>query len=274
MRIISGCLIAVWVLLAVISSCKRDIEDQDDENIPVINYSCIDSYSHDTNSFTEGLLISNDSLFESSGSPNDLPRTRSVFGPVDLTTGKINVRVELEKQKYFGEGIAYLEEKFYQLTYKNQIGFIYDAGTYEKIGQFSFLSDEGWGLTTDGESLIMSDGTDKLTYIDPQTFLFKKILYVTEKGSPKRYLNELEIIQGYIYANVWLTNTIVKIDTSSGKVVGAIDLTAFADEAKSLYPGSYEMNGIAYDPGSGKIYISGKLWPKIYVIEITGLNTP
>jgi glutaminyl-peptide cyclotransferase len=264
MRFISGGIITGWILLMICSCCKKDNGDPDVEIIPVLGYSCPGSYPHDTTSFTEGLLVSNDSLFESTGSPSDLPQSRSVFGPVDLTTGKINVRVDLDEKKYFGEGIAFLDGKFYQLTYKNQIGFVYDAGTYEKVGQFSFLSEEGWGLTTDGESLIMSDGTDKLSYLDPETFLLKKILSITEKGSPKSSLNELEYVQGFIYANVWLTNTIVKIDPSSGKVVGILDLTDLVNEAESLYPGSREMNGIAIDPGSGRIFITGKLWPRIF----------
>jgi glutamine cyclotransferase len=266
MRFISAGIIAGWILLLICSGCKKDNGDPDVEIIPVLGYSCSGSYPHDTASFTEGLLVSNDSLFESTGSPPGLPQSRSVFGPVDLTTGKINIRVELDKQKYFGEGIAFLDGKFYQLTYKNQIGFVYDASTYEKVGQFSFLSEEGWGLTTDGESLIMSDGTDKLSFLDPETFLLKKILSITEKGSPKSNLNELEYIQGYIYANVWLTNTIVKIDPFSGKVAGILDLTDLVNEAKNLYPGSGEMNGIAYDPDSDKILITGKFWPLIYEI--------
>ena len=176
--------------------------------------------------------------------------------------------MELDKEKYFGEEIAYLDGKFYQLTYRNGIGFVYNASTYAKIGQFQYLSEEGWGLTTDGESLIMSDGTDKLTYIDPQTFLVVKILYVTEKGSPKSLLNELEFIQGFIYANIWQSNYIVKIDPSNGKVTGWIVLAEFVNEAKNIYPGSGEMNGIAWDPASGNIIVTGKCWPRFYFIRL------
>lgn len=270
MRIISVFLILIEVLIVVFTGCKSAEENQgpDEGGIPVIDYTYIRSFPHDTTSFTEGFLILNDTLFESTGSPLFLPHTRSLFGPVDIVSGKIIVKVELDKEKYFGEGIAYLKGRFYQLTYTNRIGFIYDAVTYEMIGQFSFLSNEGWGLTTDGESLIMSDGTDKLTYIDPQSFLVKKILSITEKGVPKKYLNELEFIRGYVYANIWLSNTIVKIDTSNGKIIGLVDLTALTEEAKSVYSGSLEMNGIACDPISGNIFITGKLWPKIYEIGI------
>lgn len=257
-----------WMYLA---GCRSDDPDPkpNDDNVQQIGYSVIRSYPHDTLSYTEGLLYLNDSLFESTGSPPFLPMAGSVFGPVDPETGRIVVRVELDKEKYFGEGITYLDGKFYQLTYRNGIGFIYDAVSYQNIGQFTFLSDEGWGLTTDGESLIMSDGSDRLMYIDPETFILTKILAVTEKGSPKSFLNELEYIQGYIFANVWLSNTIVKIDPSSGKVIGRLELTELVNEAGSIYPGSREMNGIAWDPASGNIFIAGKCWPKIYEIGLT-----
>ena len=267
-RALSIAMITCVICWMYVTGCKNDEPIPDDGDIPGISYTVIRSYPHDTNSFTEGLLYFNDSLFESSGSPPFLPLARSVFGPVDLTNGQIRVRVELDKEKYFGEGITYLDGKFYQLTYRNRIGFIYDADTYIRIGQFSFLSDEGWGLTTDGESLIMSDGTERLTYIEPQTFIIKKILTVTEKGAARSLLNELEFIRGYIYANVWLSNTIVKIDPSSGKVTGRIDLNDLVTEAEVIYPGSMEMNGIAWDSASGHIFITGKCWPKIYEIAL------
>ena len=253
-----------------LSGCKTDEQEPtpDDGEIPLIGYSVIRSYPHDTNTFTEGLLCFRDSLFESSGSPSFLPLARSVFGPVDLATGQIQVRVELDKEKYFGEGIACLGDKFYQLTYRNRVGFIYNADSYIKLGQFSFLSDEGWGLTTDGESLIMSDGSHMLIYMDPETFLITKILNVTEKGVSRNLLNELEYIQGYIFANVWLSNTIVKIDPSSGKVTGRIDLTDLMNEALNIYAASMEMNGIAWDPATGNIFVTGKCWPRIYELAI------
>jgi glutamine cyclotransferase len=256
----------VGILFWPFSGCNKD--DHNSGPVPVIDYHLVHTYPHDTNSFTEGFLYHNDSLFESSGSPPFLPLARSVFGPVDLSDGQIRIRVELDKEEYFGEGITYLDGKFYQLTYKNRIGFIYDAVNYEQLGQFSFLSDQGWGLTTDGESLIMSDGSDQLIHIDPQTFLVWKVLSVTEKGSSISLLNELEYIQGYIFANIWQSNTIVKIDPSSGKVTGMIDLTQLTDEARSIYPGSRELNGIAWDPISGNLWITGKCWPVIFEIVL------
>lgn len=252
--------------------CKDDGSDYIPvgEGIPLISYGYITSYPHDTATYTEGFLFSKDSLFESTGSMPPMSATSSVFGPVDLETGKIRIRVALDKKKYFGEGITYLNGKFYQLTYTNRVGFVYDAATYGLLREFPLPGAEGWGLTTDGEWLIMSDGTDKLTYLDPQTFLVKKIIHVTQKGSPKTGLNELEFIKGDIYACYWLGKTIVRIDTSSGKVTGIIDLASFAKEAENIFPGSLEMNGIAYDPGNEHIFITGKFWPKIYEIKISG----
>jgi glutaminyl-peptide cyclotransferase len=269
MRALPIALVVCAIVIMACTSCDHD--DQypiNEDNIPELDYILTRSYPHDTLSFTEGLLIFNDSLFESTGSPAALPWTRSVFGPVDPVTGRISARVELDKEQYFGEGIAYLDGKFYQLTYQSKIGFVYDASTYETTGQFSFLSDEGWGLTSDGASLIMSDGTDRLTYIEPDHFLVTRILYVTENGSPKSLLNELEYTGGFIYANVWQTSTVVKINAADGKVIGRIDLADFLTKVKNIYPGSLEMNGIACDPGSGHLFITGKCWPKIYEIAL------
>jgi glutaminyl-peptide cyclotransferase len=236
--------------------------------IPTIDFVYIQSYPHDTTSFTEGLLIHNGDLFESTGSPIELPWTKSLFGIVDLSTGKIDAKVKLDRVKYFGEGITFLNGKVFQLTYKTKVGFIYDATSFKKIGEFTFPSEEGWGMTTDGKYLIMSDGTFKLTYIDPNNFQIIKSVSVTENGYVKEDLNELEYIKGYIFANIYTKNIIVKIDPTSGKVIGQIDLTPLTYECKNINPGSLEMNGIAYDSIKDKIFVTGKLWPKIYEIKI------
>ncbi len=266
----------IFILLIVVSLCGcNGGKDKTNNNTtttyitPDIEYSYIKSYPHDTNSFTEGFLIHEGKLYESTGATQDLPQTRSLFGVVDLATGKIETKVEIDKVKYFGEGITFLNGKVYQLTYQTKIGFIYDATTFKKLGEFTFPSKEGWGLTTDGTNLIMSDGTDVLTYLNPNTLKVVKTISVTENGYVKYYVNELEFIKGYIYANLFTTNTIVKINPSDGKIVGKIDFTSLANEANTLYPGSLEMNGIAYDSLTDKIYITGKLWPKIYEIKLS-----
>ncbi|HSH68204.1 MAG TPA: glutaminyl-peptide cyclotransferase [Bacteroidia bacterium] len=235
--------------------------------VPVIDYTVTASIPHDTNAFTEGLVYYNQQLFESTGSPENLPSTKSVFGPVDLKTGKIIVKAELDKNQYFGEGIAFLNDKVYQLTYKNKIGFIYDAKSFKQTGRFSFSNEEGWGLTTDGTSLIMSDGTNVLTYLDISTLKPTKTINVRNAGYAEDYLNELEYINGFIYANVWTKNYVVKIDPATGDVVGILDLSLLMDRAKSKYSESNVVNGIAYDPATDKIVVTGKLWPEIYEIS-------
>ena len=236
---------------------------------PVIDYVLVNSYPHDTTSFTEGFLVHNEQIYESTGASADLPQTRSLFGTVDLTTGKIDRKVEIDRAKYFGEGIAFLNGKIFQLTYKTKVGFIYDATTYKKLCEFTFPSKEGWGLTTDGTNLIMTDGTNILTYLDPNTLGVIKTISVSENGYSTDNLNEMEYINGYIYANIWTTNTIVKINPSDGKIVGKLDLTSLANEAKNIYPGSLEMNGVAYDSIKDRILVTGKLWPKIYEIKFS-----
>jgi glutamine cyclotransferase len=235
--------------------------------VPSLNYTLIHTYPHDTTSYTEGLLIHNGELYESTGSPDDMPQTKSLFGVLDTVTGHIVKKVEIDR-KYFGEGICFLDGKLYQLTYQTKTGFIYDAKTFEKSGEFDFPGKEGWGLTTDSTSLIMSDGTNVLNYFDPADFRVVKTIRVTYQTAPVMKLNELEYINHFIYANIYGTNSIIKIDPASGKVTGLFDLTSLVNKAKSTYPASMEMNGIAYDPVSGKTYITGKMWPTLYQIQL------
>ena len=234
---------------------------------PIINHKVINYFAHDTSLFTEGLVFHNGHLFESTGSPSELPQTRSLIGVSNLETGKFSPKIEIDKSKYFGEGIVFLNNKLYQLTYKSQVGFIYNAKTFRKIGEFNYSNAEGWSLTTDGTSLIMSDGTNILTYIDPVKLVPTKTLKVTEKGSSIGKLNELEFIKGFIYANIWTTDLIVKIDPANGFVVGKIDLSSLTDVAKRINPNADVLNGIAYDSIAGNIYVTGKMWANIYQIQ-------
>ena len=266
MKILSG----IAVLLVFISCSNTDNVDNKEGSIietPAINYVVKNTYPHDTTSFTEGLLFHKGQLYESTGSPDDLPGTRSLFGVLSLETGLISKKVELDRKKYFGEGIVFFKDKVYQLTYKNKIGFIYDATTFRKLSEFTIPSQEGWGMTTDGNLLIMSDGTSQLTYLDPETLQVRKTITVSDVRGAIPYLNELEFIKGFIYANVYTTNDLVKIDPVNGLVVARLNLSSLANEAKSLYPGSLEINGIAYDSLTNKTYITGKMWPKIYEIS-------
>lgn len=249
------------------SQSKNQNQSQSAETFKVMNYVLAGKTPHDLTSFTEGLFFHNRQLFEGTGSPAELPQTRSIAGPVDLKTGKIDVKIELDRSKFFGEGVVILKDKFYQLTYKNQLAFIYNARDFKNIGSFKYTSAEGWGLTTNGTELIMSDGTDKITFIDPTSFKKTKELNVKANGNPVYYINELEYVNGYIFANIWMTTQIAKINASTGNVVGVMDLAALQNEARSQNPQCAEMNGIAYHPESGQLWITGKLWPYIYQIQ-------
>jgi glutamine cyclotransferase len=234
------------------------------------DYKILNVYQHSTNSFIEGLFVDQGTIYESTGSPEEIPNTKSVFGILDTKTGQINVKSELDKKIFFGEGIAKCNNKIYQLTYKNKTGFIYDSKTYKQIGIFQFDNNEGWGLTNiKNEALIMSDGTNVLTFLDPKSLKITKKLEVFENNMPVLNLNELEYVDGYIYANIYGTNKIVKIDAKNGIVLRTIDCTALANDSKSKFSGSLEMNGIAYNNKTNTFLITGKLWPCVYEIKLT-----
>jgi len=264
----------LFILFLLMSGCNHEPRIKQKPGIgktngvSMIRYSVIKTYPHSTDSFTEGLLFHDGKLFESTGSPENYPETRSVIGPVDLQTGKIDVKVEIDRNRYFGEGILFFNNKLYQLTYKNQTGFIYDAGSFKQTATFSYPNKEGWGMTTDGTSIIMSDGTNYITYWDPADLKEKRKINVTYNGTSALYVNELEFIDGYIYANIWTTNNIAKIDTADGRIVGLIDLTPLFMKARKENPASEATNGIAYDSRKGRLFVTGKLWPYIFEIKL------
>jgi len=268
--------IAFFVLICFLTACNNN-DRQDtptettktpDNTPPLINYSVIKAIPHDTSAYTEGLLFHDGQLYEATGTEPEMPESRkSMFGTVDLATGKITPKVTIDRNKYFGEGIVFLDGKVYQLTYTTKVGFIYDAKTFKKLGEFTFPSKEGWGMTTDGVHLIMSDGSSNINYLDPNSFRLVRVLGVTDNNGPVSNINELELIKGYLYANQWQTNYILKIDTTSGKVVGKMNLDGLENDARNKYPGAEVLNGIAYDSTNGKVYVTGKLWPSIYEIK-------
>lgn len=237
------------------------------EAVPMMDYTLVRTLPHDETAFTEGLQFVDGKLYESTGAPDYLPQARSAWGIVDTVTGKLNIKVELDKKIYFGEGMVVLKDKIYQVTYQNQTGFIYDAKSFKQIGTFNYPNKEGWGLTTDGEYIIMSDGTYNLTYIDPKNLSVVKTLAVTESGFASELLNELEFINGYIYANVWTKNMIVKIDPATGKITGKIDLSNLYNRERGNNINLLEMNGIAWDPQTDKILVTGKFWKNFYQIS-------
>lgn len=261
------------VVIVLVTACEWDsIEEEDTTEVvpvtPTISYNVLKTYPHDTDAFTEGLFFDNGKLYESTGGTMDFPQTKSLFGIVDTNTGEINAKVTLDKNQYFGEGIALLNNKIYQLTYKSRKGFVYDAKSYAQLQEFTIPSAEGWGLTTDGTYLIMSDGSNRLTYLDPVNLQTVKVISVRENGFAVDLLNELEFINGYLYANIYTTNTIVKIDPITGELAGRMDLTNLAIDARNNYPMALDMNGIAYNSNTNRIWITGKFWPKIFEIEI------
>ncbi|GET20556.1 glutaminyl-peptide cyclotransferase [Prolixibacter denitrificans] len=224
-------------------------------------YKITATYPHNTKFFTEGLLIHNGYLYEGTGE-----KGQSVIAKQVLKTGKILQEKKLDK-KYFGEGITILDNKLYQLTYKAQTGFIYDVKTFDKTGQWHYEAKEGWGMTNDGTNLIMSDGTENLRFLNPDNQQVLKTISVYDDKGPVKYLNELEYINGEIWANVWTTNTIVRINPNNGKVLGRIDLTGllsvmYRDENKPIDV----LNGIAWNAKTNAIYVTGKLWPKLFEI--------
>ena len=223
-------------------------------------FEVVNSYPHNEKSFTEGLEIHDGFLYESTGENG-----KSALMKTDLKTGKILKSVKLA-DKYFGEGITIFGNRIYQLTYKTKIGFVYQLDNMARIDSFQFESAEGWGMTHDEKYLIMSDGTAVLTYLDPVSYKPVKKLQVYDDKNPMVYLNELEYSDGYIYANLWTTNLLVKIDPKTGKVLEKIDL----DGILTLSNASEQvdvLNGIAIDPTTKKMYVTGKLYPKIFEIK-------
>lgn len=238
-------------------------------NVPaVLQYSVVREYPHDTKAFTEGLQYVDGILYEGTGEygASDVRKT-------ELATGKVITSHKMA-DKYFGEGITVLNGKLYQLTYRERTGFIYDAGTLQPQGTFSYNAAEGWGMTTDGRHLIYDDGKNLMHYIEPGSFREVKTLHVTDENGAVDNINELEFIRGYIYANQWETSYILKIDTASGKVVARADLSELSrmngpqGMSTDGSRGPDAMNGIAYDSTGNRIFITGKYWPKLYEVKL------
>lgn len=252
------------------NSADQDRNQKADNNPvpPIIGYTVIRTYPHDSNYFTEGLEFHNGQLLESSGGNNDESPYPSEMGIVDLNKGKVSTKVKLDRSKYFGEGITVFGNTLYMLTWKSRLGFTYDIKTFKQTGQFNLPTEQGWGLTHDSASLIMSDGSNSLYFLDPKTFQVKFILGVIDVLGPVSNINELEYVNGYIYANQWLTPYVLKIDPSSGKVMGRIDFSALESEISNRYKETNGLNGIAYNPASGTFFIAGKNWPVIYEVKL------
>lgn len=225
-----------------------------------LTYQVVKELPHDTSAYTQGLQLSHGHWLEGTGGHGETSIRR-----VEQNTGRILLKKDLARE-YFGEGITELNGKLYQLTWKNQVGFVYDAQTFRWQKNFAYTG-EGWGLTTDGTHLIMSNGSDRLRYLDPHTFRVVKEIAVRHHGKAITQLNELEYIEGEIFANIWFRDEIVRIHPADGTVLGIIDLSGI-DAKEARKEQDHVLNGIAYDPATGALYVTGKCWPKIYQIRL------
>jgi glutamine cyclotransferase len=245
--------------LFVLSACtaKKNQETSTKELIP---YAIKKIFPHDNKAFTQGLTVADGKLFESTGQDG------SWIAEVDIATGTQDKKIVLN-EKYFGEGIAVLNKKIYQLTWKNHLGFIYDLRTFEKISEFQY-DHEGWGITTDDKYLIVSDGTSKIRFLDTLTLKSVRDIHVKDGLEGVDKLNELEFIDGFIFANQWQTNYILKINATTGEVVGRMDLSALAEKMYPLNPDADVLNGIAYEKKSKLLLITGKRWPALFALKI------
>ncbi len=224
-----------------------------------LTYEIIATYPHDPNAFTQGLQIIDGQLYEGTGL-----RGQSTLRKVDLNTGAVEQSIPLEDQ-YFGEGITVLGDQIYQLTWQSQVALVYDRATFTQTNSFAYDT-EGWGLTFDGEHLVMSDGTPIIYFRDPVTFEIVRTITVTDDDQQIAMLNELEYIDGAIYANIWQTDWIVRIDPATGDVTAWIDMSGLLDAVEITQPVNV-LNGIAYDADADKIYVTGKLWPALFEVQ-------
>ncbi|MDD5222511.1 MAG: glutaminyl-peptide cyclotransferase [bacterium] len=228
--------------------------------IQISTYQIVNTFPHNPKNFTQGLVYENGFIYEGTGRNGT-----SSLQQVDLATGNARKTLDLSAQ-YFGEGIAVYQDKIFQLTWESHVGFIYDKESFAKIGDFTY-STEGWGLTFDGEHLIMSDGTSTLHLLDPGTLTETGTILVTDNSGPIDNLNELEFIRGEIFANIWPTDKIVRIDPQTGQVKGWVDLDGILSPEATTRPVDC-LNGIAYDSENDRLFVTGKYWPSLFEIKL------
>jgi len=226
----------------------------------VYSYEIVNTFPHDPQAFTQGLIIYNSDLYEGTGLWGD-----SSIRKVDLETGEV-LDIQSIPDNYFGEGITIFNNKMYQLTYRSRIGFIYDIDSFQKTGEFNYPT-EGRGVTHNNEHLIMSDGSEVIRFLDPDTLNEVRHVSVYDENGPVNRINELEYIQGYIYANVWQTDRIAIIDEDTGKLVGWIDLAGILGSEYREQRVDV-LNGIAFDSKNNRLFVTGKWWPVLFEIKI------
>lgn len=234
--------------------------EAESQSVPVAGYRIVNVYPHDPEAFTQGLVYEDGSLYESTGLYG-----RSSIRQVELSTGKV-MRSRLLPIFCFGEGLAAWGDRLIQLTWKSHTGFVYSKENIQTLSTFEY-SGEGWGITRVGSFLVMSDGTDVLRFLDPNTLEEIKVLEVHDGAHPVKLLNELEYIKGEIFANVWRTDLIARISPETGEVLGWVDLTGLRGSFQSSRKEDV-LNGIAYDARNDRIFVTGKLWPKLFEIQL------
>jgi glutaminyl-peptide cyclotransferase len=228
--------------------------------VPIYTYEVVKAYPHDPKAFTQGLVFHQGVFYESTGLNGSSSLRR-----VEVETGKVLKKIDVPTQ-FFAEGLALLNGRLYQLTWQAQRGFVYDLDSFNKLREFDYAG-EGWGLTRDAHSLIMSDGSNRIRFIDPDTFEVQRIITVQDGRRDITQLNELEYIKGEIYANIWMNDRIARIDPQSGKVNAWIDMSGLLPHEARSDPGAV-LNGIAYDEASDRLFVTGKLWPKLFEIKL------
>ena len=261
--------------MALFWSCNNSSSSGSEADIPAgavpppspVRYTLLNIYPHDTTAFTQGLVVYNDHLYEGTGQ-----KKASTLRKVAYTTGVIQKKIDIDPE-LFGEGITILNDTLYQLTWQDHIVLVYSLKDLKKV-RTVYWNREGWGLTHDSTHLIISDGTDKLYFVRPGDFKLMKTVSVYNHLGPVNNLNELEYINGYVYANQWETSYILKIDPASGRVAGILD---FTDALKKFANINYDreavqegavLNGVAWDAATGRMFVTGKLWPKVLEVKL------
>jgi glutamine cyclotransferase len=258
--------LARWTLLIVLGACAvfgwalATRANKRAPSPPVYGYEIVNTYPHDPEAFSQGLVFEEGGLYESTGRYG-----RSSLRRVDLESGKVLKKFSLN-EKYFGEGIAIFGDQIIQLTWRSGVGIVYEKASLEPRSVFRYRG-EGWGITTDDQRLLMSDGSATLRVLDPTTFRVLDTLTVRSAGAPVRWLNELEYVEGEIYANVYGSDRIARISPKTGDVLGWIDLAGLLQGPQPLTPEAV-LNGIAYDPEGKRLFVTGKLWPKLFEIRV------
>ncbi len=239
---------------------------KDSASVPVYKFEIVKSYPHDPKAFTQGLVFLNGTLYEGTGGKDD-DDFFSSLRTVDLETGRVRKKIDLDRD-YFGEGIAILNNKIYQLTWRESTAFVYNLEDLSKIGEFRYPG-EGWGLTTDGTNLFMSDGTHVIRVVNPENFNTVRTITVNDdRGRPIPEINELEWVKDEIWANVWQSDWILRIDPKTGKLLGRIDMRKLVDDERDLNKKADVLNGIAYDAVGDRIFVTGKLWRRLFEIKV------